>query len=413
MLFLHRNIAIMVKIIISTIPMFVCAFWSLTILLEFKSNDKSKNFLGINYLVATLLYFTHIAYFNQMTSLYLFWESIYIYCSIAIYPLFFIYIRLITRKKTYSYRNYWILIPATIMSLFSFVLYAKMTFNDRLLYADILFRNNKINELLLSPVLRLQLIKYKLFSVIYLLQLIPIIYCSRKYIVEYNRKIKNYYSDIEEKTIQLSNKWLLTFVIFSVISIVASFIGKSIFLHSTLLLLIPVVVFSVLLYMIAYLARRRVFTYEVFLDDIMKDELMLTNHKHQKDKNKTSEIHKKKLISDIISLLENENIYKKQDLRISEFANLLNSNRTYISNIINDELNTNFTDLINEYRFRYSKKILSDKSNEQISISQVADMAGFSSDSSFYRIFKKKEGVSPKDFRIMMLSNEGQNTNLL
>jgi len=404
MLFLQVIIANMIKIIITAIPMFVCIFWSLTLLLALKNNNRSKNFLGINYAVASLLYFTHIVYFNQLSSLYLFWENIYIFCSIAIYPLFFIYICLITRKKSYSYKNYLILIPAILLSLFSFVLYANMSFNDRLLYTDLLFQNKTINVQNLSPILRLQIFKHKLFMVVYILQLLPIIYCSRKYIVEYNRKIKNYYSDIENKTIHLTNKWLLTFIIFSIISIVSSIIGKSLFLHSTLMLFIAVIVFSILLYMIAYLALRKNFSYEVFLDDVMKDELMLVSHAPQKENKKTIEI-QKKFINDIISLLENDNIYKKHDLRISELANRLNSNRTHVSNIINDEFKTNFTDLINEYRFRYAKKVLSDPSNEHISISQVADMAGFSSDSSFYRIFKRKEGISPKDFRDIALSN--------
>ena len=98
-------------------------------------------------------------------------------------------------------------------------------------------------------------------------------------------------------------------------------------------------------------------------------------------------------------MLENEDIFTNMDLRITDVSALLNTNRTYVSRIINDELKTNFSELINRQRVNYTKKMLVDCSADSYSLSQIAEMAGFSSNSSFYRIFKEKEGISPGDFR--------------
>lgn len=101
----------------------------------------------------------------------------------------------------------------------------------------------------------------------------------------------------------------------------------------------------------------------------------------------------------LIKLLEEDKIYANPELRISDVTFLLNTNRTYVSKVINEEFKTNFSDLINSYRIAYSKEMLSDVSIKSLTLSQIAENAGFSNNSTFYRIFKEKEGISPGDYR--------------
>jgi AraC-like DNA-binding protein len=90
---------------------------------------------------------------------------------------------------------------------------------------------------------------------------------------------------------------------------------------------------------------------------------------------------------------------------------LLKTNRTYVSKVVNEELNTNFCDLVNSYRVNYAEELLcSPEQANSLSIAEIAEMSGFSSESSFYRVFKNKKGISPgiyKQHRCNVLAVNG------
>ena len=102
------------------------------------------------------------------------------------------------------------------------------------------------------------------------------------------------------------------------------------------------------------------------------------------------------LLRDMIYSLENEKIYRDPDVTVSKFALHLNTNRTYLSQIINDTFNTNFSNLINEYRLKEVEIQLNDNSNK-LTIDAIALNSGFGSKSAYYAAIKKKRGNYPQD----------------
>lgn len=98
----------------------------------------------------------------------------------------------------------------------------------------------------------------------------------------------------------------------------------------------------------------------------------------------------------LISLMDDDKVFLKSSLRIDDVAQMLCSNRTYISQIINKEYDCNFSEFINKYRVEYSKNIIF--SNPEISIDELIIECGFISTSSFYRVFKKHIGCTPKEW---------------
>jgi len=188
-IFVNFHLYPMLKTVISTIPMFVCAFWSILLLLEYKSRNHSKMFLGLYMLIAFLLYVGHAAYFNHEYKFYGFWENIYVFCSLSVYPLYFIYIKLISRKTLLKLKDFWILIPSFLMFLFSIMIYMNMSDNEMDFFTkNILYERNYSNYAELSPLLSLQIIKLRIFKVVFFIQLIPVVYFGRKYILDYNKK---------------------------------------------------------------------------------------------------------------------------------------------------------------------------------------------------------------------------------
>ena len=101
--------------------------------------------------------------------------------------------------------------------------------------------------------------------------------------------------------------------------------------------------------------------------------------------------------------METKQIFRNPDLRITDVSNLLKTNRTYVSGIINTEFNSTFCDMVNQYRIEYSKKLLLDR-NLYI-LHYISEESGFASVNSFMRAFKKFTGMTPGQFRKQNITN--------
>jgi AraC-like DNA-binding protein len=90
--------------------------------------------------------------------------------------------------------------------------------------------------------------------------------------------------------------------------------------------------------------------------------------------------------------------YLNPKLSSQEVAEQLNVNQSALSYAINQQFGKSFRDLINEYRTNEVKTKLQDADYTNVSILAIALECGFNSEASFYRIFKKSTGMSPKDY---------------
>lgn len=96
--------------------------------------------------------------------------------------------------------------------------------------------------------------------------------------------------------------------------------------------------------------------------------------------------------------VKEERGYRSRNLSLESLANELDSNRTYVSTAVNTFAGVSFPKYVNKMRIAEAMELLSDPDSD-ILIKQLADDIGFSSDSSFSKIFKKETGMSPKEFR--------------
>lgn len=114
---------------------------------------------------------------------------------------------------------------------------------------------------------------------------------------------------------------------------------------------------------------------------------------------KLNKIQKKELIDDIIVLMEEEKYYLNKQFTINDFAKELQSNRNYLSQIINEYFNTNFNNFVNEFRVKEARKLLLSHEYENYTIEGIANSVGFHSKATFNTAFKKFTGVTPSFFK--------------
>lgn len=89
--------------------------------------------------------------------------------------------------------------------------------------------------------------------------------------------------------------------------------------------------------------------------------------------------------------------YLRPGLTINELANILYTNRTYLSSYINSTYHTNFRDWIAGLRLDYAKRLLIAQPEQTIAV--IAEKSGFQSASHFIHLFKENTGCSPAKWR--------------
>lgn len=89
-------------------------------------------------------------------------------------------------------------------------------------------------------------------------------------------------------------------------------------------------------------------------------------------------------------------VYLNPTLNINDLARELGTNRTYVSNYINQQLHTTFYEYVNDWRVKRAICLLT---TTNLTLQEVATQSGFNSISSFRRYFVSKEGVTPSAYK--------------
>lgn len=95
-------------------------------------------------------------------------------------------------------------------------------------------------------------------------------------------------------------------------------------------------------------------------------------------------------------LFEEDKIYLNPKLKLSDVALSVGTNRTYLSRYFNRENGQTFYDYVNNYRIKYAEELLVSTSSNLL---EIAERAGFNSQSTFRRVFVATHGCSPAEYR--------------
>jgi AraC-like DNA-binding protein len=90
-------------------------------------------------------------------------------------------------------------------------------------------------------------------------------------------------------------------------------------------------------------------------------------------------------------------LYLNPQLTIVELANCIGTNRTYLSDYLNRQLNTNFYEYVNAFRIKKACSMLVSDNIDNLEI--LAEACGFNSLSTFRRSFIKETGKTPLQFK--------------
>jgi hypothetical protein len=106
----------------------------------------------------------------------------------------------------------------------------------------------------------------------------------------------------------------------------------------------------------------------------------------------------KLLSKKIIDYLDEKKPYLQKNFNLTDLASALEVPQHHISYCFNDYIDESFTKIRAIKRTEYVKELLAEGVSKNKSMDQIAEMAGFSSRSSFFSTFKEITGMTPSEY---------------
>ena len=335
----------------TAMPFMVCLTWTIILGLKYRQNDRGRKTLAFFGAVASLLYFCHYLHFNGLETR--FSEGLYFLCNLSVYPLYAVYILCLTGKKAPSGVSVLWFVPALLVFAVSL--------------------GGSIRE---HPAF--QLTEQVLFALVSL----SATFAAGLQLLRFRARVDNYYSNPEEKRLDPIAVLLILLFTTAVASFVVNILGRDHFMATDRLIL-PATLFSALLFAVFYVGEHT----ELPAEDVRTEE---------KEEETADEPAREALMEKIHQQMEQQQLFRAKGLTVADLAEAVGSNRTYVSACINHLAGQSFSDFVNKWRIEYAQKLM--KSEAHLTITEVADRAGFTDRTTFYRSFKKIAGMGPTEW---------------
>jgi AraC-like DNA-binding protein len=377
--------------------MMVCAFWSIVLILDwFAAHDKLRLWLWQFMVVAMLLYVGHAVFFNHYTTIVPFTNTLYCACNLLVFPLYHVYIKgLSVPHYLDNRRQLWhdrciLFLPALVISFIVGILYLMMSSAERSDFIETYLYHNEFSGL--HGTTFLQAVVHQIAKLCFAIQVIIIFILGFRNLRQYKRFIDNTYADTENKRLEKVQIILILFIVGVFLAFVSNIIGRWRFMDNALLLAIPSLFFSILLFMIGYIGSRTMFS----ISNVNDKEFTPTSPNMSGNDNEQTV---SSFTVSLEQLMNKQQLYLRHDLKISDVALLLGSNRTYIQRSIMELSGESFTKYINRKRIEHAIEL--QKNHPEYNIETIATQSGYTHLGTFYRNYKIVTGKTPRKANIL------------
>lgn len=358
----------MIHLIVSFLPLAVCAFWSVAIAMNlWEQGDRAAHCqLLLWAITATLLYAGHFVFFNRITSEIPASDTIYVVCNLLVYPLYLYYITMLTQGTVSSRQRWLTVLPPVIIGIVVAIVYIMMSDDESRLFVDTYLYKNSIAGL--SGLTMVQAVVHQLAKCLFAIGLLIVLFVGIRRICRYNRLIDSIYADNDDKRLYGITTILILMVVTGVLSFAVNVVGRFVFLSSEIPFAVLACFFSGLLYLLCY----RGFVQQFSFADIAQEECEYTTENIPQDN-----------YSQLLQKIDDERLYLQPGLTLAELAQQLGTNRTMLSKLVNEETGMPFAEFINRKRIAYVRRL--EKENPETRKEDLAEQAGYTSMRSFYR----------------------------
>jgi len=368
----------MIKSLLLLTPIFVTFFWSILLNTDTKNHTVPERLLGKIMILWFFIFFLNYLIFIPFTSSLPIIEPIYQYAGLLGYPLFYIYMRLLTLDDKISLKAHgrYLLIPTILFLLYiSALLFTPIDEYEKWVLERNDFQSSSFGIHYLK-------ILFNIIRITLIIQIIATVTGNFILIKKYGNKTGQYYSDMDDvgvSKVKLLN-WIL--IILGITAIVWAVLCRPYFMREMTSVL-PIIastcvsaVYSITFFILGWIGLKQKSlnpTFEIETEEIPQVK-------------KRIDVTQKKILNKILVLFNEEKIYLDPKLTILDVANSVGTNRTYISSIINQQYDQNFCTFVNSFRVDELEKVV--KENPSYSLDLLAESCGFGTIHSLKRAFQ-------------------------
>ena len=349
---------------IIALPMMVCLFWCIYFMVRMMRPGEERRVTGsilLFYIASTVLYTNHWLYFSGCTSFLGWWT--YTLANLSVYPLYYAYLLALTRTRSLGELGI-LFIPTVLIAVISPLNHAM----------------GWISQDTIRMAVR----------VCFALLVVWVWVRGFRLLRRTARRLDDTYTDDRSYALQPTRVLLILIGITASVSTLLNIVGSSYFVGSRIIIL-PAVIMSALLYGLGYVAAHTVLPLETVVPEEEPAETAQDTTTEETDA----------MMSRIARALREQRLFANPHLTIQDMANAIGSNRTYVSRCINRRTGLSFSQYVARYRVEHAQQILRDPKyrTDHEAITEAASLSGFSSDQTFYRVFKEQTDLTPLQYR--------------
>lgn len=380
----------MAKIIFLIAPVFASLFWIIALYSDKNNQTNPRKMLRIFMIIVFICFTSHYLYFSPLSNLYHYVDVLLTYVGHIGFPIYYIYFRLLTVDEKFSLRKHAIyLVPSLILTT---VYAVTVFFTPWQEYRAWLFDENAFPDSQYIHLLGIM----RNFLRVWFLVLISATYIGNYLLIKkYGYRAEQYYSDINDGKFNNASMLNYSILILTASSFVALVLGRQFILPKDTMVYVLWTIYAITVYFIGYMG-------------IKQKPINPTFDTDDKETNKNVEIlvpNEQNIIHQKILLLFNDKkVYLNSRLNIMDVVQTVGTNRTAISNLINQHYNQNFCSFVNSYRMEELARVYTE--NNKYTNEFLAERCGFGSLNSLKRAVTSKTGLSLYDWKKSIIEKQ-------
>ena len=380
----------MIKTILLLTPVYVTLFWAIALNTNANKFGVPRLFLGKFMICAFIVYFSHFLFFSPFPNIYYYLDPLYQYASLLVFPLYYIYFRLLTIDEKFSFKVHfrYLAIPSILFTLYIIgILFVPISIFKEWIFDRSLYST--------TPAIRFLNVIYILMRIVFLIQVVSTVVGNYYLIKKHGDKALQYYSDLEDSSTKKVTILNTSMIITGLASLVLASLGKDFFQHEITGIALASVTFSTLLFIIGWLgdlqkALNPTFNTNTDVTAESKLEVLTLSAEN-------------KILDKVLLLFTVQKVYLDSKLTIQDIAQMVGTNRTYISSILNKHFNQNFCSIVNNFRIQELETLI--QSHPEYTNQQLAELCGFGSVDSLKRAVSSKTTYIFQDWKKMLTNN--------
>lgn len=286
-------------------------------------------------------------------------------------PLIFFYFKMIVTDYKLKWMDLLHLIPALVLLVYIMPFYGLSSQEKFVILfdqSDILL--SQANVIIAANILSL---------LVYMIFTIRLYGQAKKTVNQKNRRLL-----WQRNIIAMYVLYVVTYILY--ITVTSGYLDNPIFFHFQILVMVGLVFY------VAYISYVQP---EIFKGKVkLIDPIGIFKYK----KSGLTKNFSKELKQNLVHLLDEEKVYRRNDMNLDILSELLETNRHNTSQVINEHFDMNFFELMNKFRIEEAVRLIHGDSENKLNIIDIAYEVGYNNKVTFNKAFKKIHEVTPSQY---------------